>query len=143
MLALIGTQLALLHLADIVHGDLTTSNMMLRVSPSHPSSSQSRSALLSSPAPTDGTPLPWEVVLIDFGLSYVSTMVEDKAVDLYVLERAFSSTHPEPLLAKGDVSMYGKIEEAYANRLGPKEWVKVRRRLEDVRLRGRKRSMVG
>lgn len=33
-------------------------------------------------------------VLIDFGLSYVSVMPEDKAVDLYVLERAFSSTHP-------------------------------------------------
>ncbi len=33
-------------------------------------------------------------VLIDFGLSYHSTLVEDKAVDLYVLERAFVSTHP-------------------------------------------------
>jgi tRNA A-37 threonylcarbamoyl transferase component Bud32 len=38
-------------------------------------------------------------VLIDFGLSFVSNLVEDKAVDLYVLERAFASTHPdsEPL----------------------------------------------
>jgi tRNA A-37 threonylcarbamoyl transferase component Bud32 len=34
-------------------------------------------------------------VLIDFGLSYVSSLVEDKAVDLYVLERAFASTHPD------------------------------------------------
>ena len=33
-------------------------------------------------------------MLIDFGLSYVSALVEDKAVDLYVLERAFASTHP-------------------------------------------------
>lgn len=32
-------------------------------------------------------------VLIDFGLSSNSTWPEDKAVDLYVLERAFSSTH--------------------------------------------------
>lgn len=32
--------------------------------------------------------------MIDFGLSYSSQMVEDKAVDLYVLERAFLSTHP-------------------------------------------------
>lgn len=40
-------------------------------------------------------------VLIDFGLSYVSALAEDKAVDLYVLERAFTSTHPdsEPLFA--------------------------------------------
>ena len=33
-------------------------------------------------------------VMIDFGLSYVSTLPEDKGVDLYVLERAFLSTHP-------------------------------------------------
>lgn len=33
-------------------------------------------------------------VAIDFGLSYNSTLAEDKAVDLYVLERAFLSTHP-------------------------------------------------
>lgn len=34
-------------------------------------------------------------VVIDFGLSFVSSLIEDKAVDLYVLERAFSSTHPK------------------------------------------------
>ena len=32
-------------------------------------------------------------VLIDFGLSYNSTVPEDKGVDLYVLERAFTSAH--------------------------------------------------
>jgi tRNA A-37 threonylcarbamoyl transferase component Bud32 len=32
-------------------------------------------------------------ILIDFGLAYNSTIPEDKAVDLYVLERAFSSAH--------------------------------------------------
>lgn len=32
--------------------------------------------------------------MIDFGLSMISTMIDDKAVDLYVLERAFISTHP-------------------------------------------------
>lgn len=34
---LIGTEIAKMHKADIIHGDLTTSNMMLR----HPSSFQS------------------------------------------------------------------------------------------------------
>lgn len=34
-------------------------------------------------------------VLIDFGLSYNTTIPEDKAVDLYVLERAFASAHAE------------------------------------------------
>ena len=33
-------------------------------------------------------------VMIDFGLSFQSHSIEDKAVDLYVLERAFLSTHP-------------------------------------------------
>lgn len=32
--------------------------------------------------------------MIDFGLSYVSGKIEDKAVDIYVLKRAFISTHP-------------------------------------------------
>ena len=75
-------------------------------------------------------------VLIDFGLAYISTLVEDKAVDLYVLERAFSSTHPasEPLFAS--------VLRAYEQKMG-KEWKAVSRRLDDVRLRGRKRSMVG
>ena len=31
--------------------------------------------------------------MIDFGLSYNNTLAEDKAVDLYVLERAFTSAH--------------------------------------------------
>lgn len=34
-------------------------------------------------------------MLIDFGLSFVSSLAEDKAVDLYVLERAFASTHSD------------------------------------------------
>ena len=33
-------------------------------------------------------------MLIDFGLGSVSSSEEDMAVDLYVLERAFVSTHP-------------------------------------------------
>ena len=32
--------------------------------------------------------------LIDFGLSFVSGKIEDKAVDIYVLKKAFISTHP-------------------------------------------------
>ncbi|KAF2325248.1 hypothetical protein GH714_025700 [Hevea brasiliensis] len=33
------------------------------------------------------------MVLIDFGLSFTSTLPEDKAVDLYALERALLSMH--------------------------------------------------
>ena len=64
-----GEAIAKMHDANIMHGDLTTSNMMIR------SGSES-------------------LVMIDFGLSFISAMSEDRAVDLYVLERAFQSTHP-------------------------------------------------
>lgn len=76
-----------------------------------------------------------DVVLIDFGLAVQSVQEEDKAVDLYVLERAFASTHPEVeedfthlLQAYGESYKGGKI---------------VLKRLEDVRMRGRKKSMLG
>lgn len=41
-------------------------------------------------------------VAIDFGLGYTKPLAEDKAVDLYVLERAFVSTHPnsQPLVGR-------------------------------------------
>ncbi|KAJ6577089.1 kinase-like domain-containing protein [Mycena sp. CBHHK59/15] len=121
LMQLIGQEIAKMHLADVIHGDLTTSNMMLR----HPSSFKSYHSTLRT-----------ELVLIDFGLSYHSSLIEDKAVDLYVLERAFSSTHPdsEPLFVS--------VLKAYEQRMG-KEWAAIGRRLDDVRLRGRKRSMVG
>ncbi|KAF8151987.1 hypothetical protein K438DRAFT_381715 [Mycena galopus ATCC 62051] len=118
LMQLIGQEIAKMHLADVIHGDLTTSNMMLR----HPSSFKSRHPTLST-----------ELVLIDFGLSFHSSLVEDKAVDLYVLERAFSSTHPdsEPLFAS--------VLKAYEQRMG-KDWNAIGRRLDEVRLRGRKRT---
>jgi hypothetical protein len=49
-------------------------------------------------------------VLIDFGLSMISTMIDDKAVDLYVLERAFISTHPgSENLVSYQVELHQKI----------------------------------
>ncbi|KAJ7583971.1 hypothetical protein C8J56DRAFT_1054492 [Mycena floridula] len=76
------------------------------------------------------------LVLIDCGLSYQSNLVEDKAVDLYVLERAFSSTHPDA------EPMFSSVLKAYEKTMGA-EWISIKKRLDDVRLRGRKRSMVG
>ncbi|KAI9784643.1 MAG: serine/threonine-protein kinase bud32 [Geoglossum umbratile] len=114
----IGHAVGRLHESGVVHGDLTTSNLMLQ-----PSSAD------------DKDPLDGDVILIDFGLGAVSVQDEDKAVDLYVLERAFISTHPKAEgLFKEVLRSYG---ESYK---GAKV---VLRRLEDVRMRGRKRSMVG
>ena len=64
-------------------------------------------------------------VLIDFGLSFQSGLVEDKAVDLYVLERAFSSTHPQ------SEALYAAVLESYSKELGPKGWTAVKKRLDD------------
>jgi len=62
----LGTQLALLHKNNIIHGDLTTSNTIL-------SSNQ--------------------VFLIDFGLGFISTKTEDKAVDLHLIKQALEAKH--------------------------------------------------
>ena len=61
----IGKKLAILHQNSIIHGDLTTSNMIFNK----------------------------EIHFIDFGLSFFSERNEDKAVDLHLLERAMESKH--------------------------------------------------
>ncbi|MEM2089992.1 MAG: KEOPS complex kinase/ATPase Bud32 [Candidatus Pacearchaeota archaeon] len=62
----IGMNIAKLHANNIIHGDLTTSNMIYK----------------------DG-----KVYFIDFGLGFHSSRVEDKAVDLYLLKQALKSKH--------------------------------------------------
>jgi len=119
MMTLIGTEVAKMHLVDVIHGDLTTSNMMLR----HTLNNQPDIVCL-----TYGR-IKLKIfycsqVLIDFGLSYQSALIEDKAVDLYVLERAFASTHPD------SEPMFRSILDAYQVRMG-KEWSGIKRRLDD------------
>jgi TP53 regulating kinase-like protein len=63
----IGGLIGRLHKHGIIHGDLTTSNMIL-------------------------TPY-GKVVFVDFGLSERSTELETKGVDLHLMKRAFQSTH--------------------------------------------------
>ncbi|RDL39182.1 Protein kinase-like (PK-like) [Venustampulla echinocandica] len=124
----IGSALGRMHGIGIVHGDLTTSNMMLR-----PSKNEAVSAAGGSE--TEDQILDGDIVLIDFGLASQGTQDEDRAVDLYVLERAFASTHPraEPLFSEV-LDAYGKsFKGAHI----------VLKKLEDVRMRGRKRSMLG
>lgn len=126
LLQRVGQCVGHLHAVGVVHGDLTTSNMMLR-----PHDSQ------SSTGNDDGetTNLEGEIVLIDFGLATQAVQEEDRAVDLYVLERAFGSTHPR------EEDLFGIVLGAYAGSYkGAKTTLK---RLEDVRMRGRKKSMVG
>lgn len=103
-----------MHDEDVIHGDLTTSNMLVRRGPETTQS---------------------HLILIDFGLSYISALPEDKGVDLFVLERAFLSTHPNTEL------LFDKLLKSYS--ASSRKSAAVIRKLEEVRLRGRKRSMVG
>ncbi|ESR57266.1 non-specific serine/threonine protein kinase [Citrus sinensis] len=106
----IGNAIAKLHDGGLIHGDLTTSNMLIRSGKN-------------------------QLVLIDFGLSFTSTLPEDKAVDLYVLERALLSLHS----SCGNVM--DRILSAY--RKSSKQWSSTLNKLAQVRQRGRKRTMVG
>lgn len=158
----VGREVGKLHALGVCHGDLTTSNLMLgepasRQTAQHkadgniPRGRQTTSSLREA-ASTGAEPpeppsiasqqtsstdpsLAGPVYLIDFGLTTASIQDEDKAVDLYVLERAFAATHPaaEPLFQEV-LRAYG---ESYKGAKG------VLKRLEGVRLRGRKRSMLG
>lgn len=62
----IGKNIAKLHDEDIIHGDLTTSNMILADD---------------------------KLYFIDFGLGYISRKIEDKAVDLHLLKQALVAKH--------------------------------------------------
>src|SRR3989338_1394860 len=62
----IGKKIAILHSKDIIHGDLTTSNMILKGNGIH---------------------------FIDFGLGFFSEKIEDKAVDLHLIRQALESKH--------------------------------------------------
>lgn len=110
---IIGNALGKMHESDIIHGDLTSSNIMVK-------------------------PSSLEIALVDFGLGAMScTNIEDKAVDLYVLEKALLATHP------GSEEFTEAILGAYAQQNSGVKAVAVLDRLEAVRQRGRKREMIG
>ncbi|PSR74063.1 putative MNORI-2 protein [Coniella lustricola] len=129
LLKRVGAAVGRLHAAGVVHGDLTTSNMMLRPAPPAVEPQQHGDESLQR-EDTDGS-----IVIIDFGLASQGTHEEDRAVDLYVLERAFLSTHPRT------EKLFSQVLEGYKTTF--KAATQVLRKLEDVRMRGRKRSMLG
>ncbi|KAL1878294.1 serine/threonine-protein kinase bud32 [Diaporthe australafricana] len=128
----VGAAVGALHAAGFVHGDLTTSNMMLRPTPAK---RKDGAQDMTTNGHREGSALHGEIVIIDFGLASQGQSEEDRAVDLYVLERAFLSTHPRT------EKLFGEVMGGYAAAFkGSKP---VLRKLEDVRMRGRKRSMLG
>ena len=129
----IGTVIAKMHNVNVVHGDLTTSNIMLR-NPQISTSTCSESMKEFAPS--------WKpsLVLIDFGLAGTAGAKgvnhEEKAVDLYVLERALNSTHPSC-----SQWLQKEIFRAYKKHCSASD--SVLQRLSQVRLRGRKRECFG
>lgn len=76
--------LAKIHNNNIIHGDLTSSNILLTYNNSN---NIEEDILFHQEFDT--------FYFIDFGLSYVSQENEDKAVDFYVLRRAIISANPK------------------------------------------------
>lgn len=113
----VGQKLAVMHNADIIHGDLTSSNI-----------------LVEKVGDANGDKK-FKVIFIDFGLSSSSRLVEDKAVDLYVLEKAFHSTHPNSEEFFDTLMRLYKTYSTNAKMIISK--------FEEVKQRGRKRTMVG
>ncbi len=103
-----GKKIALLHFNNIVHGDLTTSNMI-----KHEETG--------------------ELNFIDFGLSFFSDKVEDKAVDLFLLDRALESKH-----YKIYPEVFERIIESYRESYADAD--RVLARFEKVKGRGRNKG---
>ena len=94
----IGQEISKLHEQNIIHGDLTTSNMIYYKD---------------------------KIYFIDFGLSFFSHKIEDKAVDLHLLKQALESKH-----YKHFESTFKTILSSYKNK-------EVLSRLQIVEKRGR------
>lgn len=100
-----GIYTAKLHSSNIVHGDLTTSNFILY----------------------DG-----KLVLIDFGLSFYSERIEDKAVDIRLIKEILSSAHAGIFKKAFDLFI-----EGYRSVLGSPSTSKVLRKVSEIERRGR------
>lgn len=151
----IGRMLSMLHSSNIVHGDLTTSNILIHskhieqirniqiydasehaitynntcgdtTDDIHTTNNNNNN---KSTIPT----IQYYLSLIDFGLCSFNGDVESKAVDLYVLERCFYATHNNADIC---ITYIMKGYRTHDND-------KILTRLDKVRLRGRKRSMLG
>ncbi len=111
----LGKQVAILHKNDIIHGDLTTSNTILK----------------------NGV-----VYIIDFGLGFFSKKIEDKAVDLHLIKQALEAKHWKnyqklfKAFKRGYLSR-GSRAGSEAKRYKHSESKKVIKRLEVVEKRGR------
>jgi TP53 regulating kinase-like protein len=112
----IGKTIKKLHNADLIHGDLTTSNMILKGEKIR-HDPKSKEGLIRG---NFGS-----LYLIDFGLGFHSSKLEDKAVDIHVLKQALEAKHFQHW-----ETLFKEFKKTYNNK-------QVLERLKAVEKRGR------
>lgn len=110
----IGKQIALLHNNNIIHGDLTTSNMIY----------------IEENKTLDNNSPKFKLYFIDFGLSFNSHRPEDFAVDLHLISQALEAKH-----FKNYKSLFNAVLKGYKSISSKTK--EILKRLEKVESRGR------
>jgi len=98
---LIAENLTKMHDQGIIHGDLTTSNMIFQEN---------------------------KVYFIDFGLAFHSQKIEDKAVDLHLLEQALEAKH---------FTIYQECIKIILDNYKPEKYKEIIQRIKIIESRGR------
>jgi TP53 regulating kinase-like protein len=136
----IGKSISKLHDANIIHGDLTTSNMILvenlkkiikhdnLTKSGFQINSFSRVGGWESVGKSEKIPK-FRIFFIDFGLGFISHKIEDKAVDLHLLKQALEAKH-----FKNWKLLFGEVIKGYKN---SKKSDLVLKQFEKVEKRGR------
>ena len=133
-----GEETSKLHDNNIIHGDLTTSNMILvennklnsrinnKTSELNKSNNQINNLSRDSELIIDKHN--FQVYIIDFGLGFISPKIEDKAVDLHLIKQALEAKH---------FKFHSQLFESFLKGYNPKDKVKILKQLEKVEARGR------
>jgi Kae1-associated kinase Bud32 len=98
---MIGKNISKLHNENIIHGDLTPSNMIL-VENDNIKNPELKRGDINFP---DNS----KVYFIDFGLGFISAKIEDKAVDLHLLREAL-----EAGFAKNHEALFDSVKKGYS-----------------------------
>ncbi|MHB8568278.1 MAG: KEOPS complex kinase/ATPase Bud32 [Nitrososphaerales archaeon] len=106
LFAKLGENCARLHSKGIIHGDLTTKNVIVNTE---------------------------RLVLIDFGLSFFSDRLEDKAEDLHLLKQAIKSSCDSKLAAM----LYKSSISGYESLAGKDNMYEVLEKIVEIEERGR------
>ncbi len=131
----IGEDVARLHDADIIHGDLTTSNMILV---EEDDKINIKKILVNKKrgdkkigSVEGGAGAGWTIYFIDFGLGFISKKFEDKAVDIHLFKQALEAKH-----FQNWKTLFNEFEKGYKK---SKDSKIVFERLKAVEKRGRYR----